>query len=119
MEQHTNLSDDAFEAQFADGILDPVLFTHEAHIRLAWIHLSKYGETQAILHITEQLKQFVRLLGAEDKYNEALTVAAIKVVHQFMRQKTSSSFPVFIAAFPELKHNFRELIAKTRQHLEE
>lgn len=112
MEQHNNLSDDAFEAQFADGTLEPALFSHEAHIRLAWIHLRKYGETQAIQHITEQLKQYVRLLGAEDKYNATVTVAAVKIVHHFMQKTTINTFPAFIGAFPRLRDHFKELIGQ-------
>jgi hypothetical protein len=92
MEQHFILKDKEFEDQFRQTSLDPTLFSHEAHLRLAWIHISKYGETKAIENITEQLQNFVRHLGATEKYNETLTVASIKVVKHFMQKKPLETF---------------------------
>ena len=37
MEQHYTLTDNEFEKQFQTSSLDPAIFTHEAHLRLAWI----------------------------------------------------------------------------------
>lgn len=110
MEQHFILTDDQFEEQFATGSLDPTLFSHEAHLRLAWIHLSKYGEATAIENIREQLQNFVQGVGATGKYNDTLTVAAIKAVQHFMQKAPLPSFHAFIAAYPRLKTNFKEII---------
>ena len=76
MENHFDLSDREFESQFAKSMFDPKLFSHEAHLRLAWIHVTKYGEPIAIQNVSDQLKQFVTIVGARDKYNHTLTVAA-------------------------------------------
>ncbi len=43
MEEHFYLTDIQFERQFANCSLNPELFSHEAHLRLAWLHISKYG----------------------------------------------------------------------------
>lgn len=110
MEQHFILTDDQFEEQFATGSLDPTLFSHEAHLRLAWIHLSKYGEATAIENIREQLQNFVHRVGATGKYNDTLTVAAIKAVHHFMQKAPLPGFHAFIAAYPRLKTNFKDII---------
>ena len=110
MEQHFILTDKEFEDQFADCSFDPSLFSHEAHLRLAWIHISKYGQTKAIENITMQLKNFVRHLGATQKYNETLTVAAIKVVNHFMQKEPLLTFYDFISTYPRLKTNFRNMI---------
>lgn len=112
MEQHFILTDQEFEEQFSNSKLDPTLFSHEAHLRLAWIHISKYGETKAIENITEQLQNFVRHLGATDKYNETLTVAAIKVVKHFMKKETLNTFYDFITTHPRLKTNFKNIIGQ-------
>ena len=45
IEKHYQLSDEEFEQQFQNCLLSPVLFTHEAHLRLAFIHILKYGES--------------------------------------------------------------------------
>ena len=109
-QMHWKLSDRAFEKSFADSSLDPELFDHEAHIRLAWIHIHQHGLDQAIENIKRQLKQYVKVLGAEDKYNETLTVAAARAVYHFMLKSKSTTFKNFIAEFPRLKYNFKELI---------
>lgn len=110
MANHFDLDDQLFELQFEACALNPDYFTHEAHIRLAWIHLSKYGKEQAIANICEQLFRFVNTLGAVEKYNKTLTVAAVKMVDHFMKKSKSSDFKAFIAEFPRLVYNFKELI---------
>jgi cell division protein ZapA (FtsZ GTPase activity inhibitor) len=112
MEHHYSLSDREFETQFEKAALDPALFTHEAHLRLAWVHLSNYGELQAIENITGQLRQYVNHLGAADKYNDTLTVAAIKAVKHFMDKQKTATFYDFITAHPSLKYNFKGLIGQ-------
>lgn len=110
MEQHFILSDIEFEEQFENALLEPTIFTHEAHLRLAWIHILKYGETKAIENITEQLQNYVRHLGVADKYNETLTVAAIKAVKHFMQKQSLETFYDFIKTYPRLKTNFKDII---------
>jgi len=110
MEQHFILSDIEFEEQFENALLEPTIFTHEAHLRLAWIHILKYSETKAIENITEQLQNYVRHLGVADKYNETLTVAAIKAVKHFMQKQSLETFYDFIKTYPRLKTNFKDII---------
>lgn len=106
---HFNLSDREFEKQFANGTLNPSMFNHEAHLRLAWLHIHHYGLEIAIENINNQLLVFVSALGAKDKFNKSLTRAAIYTVYHFMRQSRSKNFGDFILEFPELKFNFKEL----------
>lgn len=110
MKHHFELDDAAFEKAFQNASLDPSLFTHEAHLRLAWIHLNKYGEQQAIENICNQILHYVKSLDETDKYNKTITVAAIKAVKHFMKKSSSSTFQDFILEFPRLKYNFKEII---------
>ena len=110
MEEHYALSDDAFVQQFAACTLDPSLFSHEAHLRLAWIHLHHDGLEKAWKNIPQQLQGFVTHVGARDKYHHTLTIAAIHAVHHFMKPSTHTLFKDFIAEFPQLKNNFKALI---------
>lgn len=110
MEKHVELTDEQFEQQFQASLLAPDLFTHEAHIRLAWIHVKKYGVEQALQNITTQLRAYVETLGATDKYNETLTVAAVKAVYHFYLRTEQGSFQEFILKNKRLKENFRELM---------
>lgn len=110
MEAHANLSDGEFETQFRNATFPPEWFSHEAHLRLAWIHIRNYGLEAAIDNICSQLVTYVEALGARDKYNKTLTIAAIRAVYHFMRKAKSDTFPDLMAEFPRLKYNFKELI---------
>lgn len=111
MEAHFTFTDNEFEQQFNTCTLDPAVFSHEAHLRLAWIHITKYGTDQAIENICTQLLDFVDAVGARDKYNKTLTIAAIKAVYHFINRSNAGNFNDFIEQNPRLKYNFRELIA--------
>lgn len=111
MEDHFRLSDFEFAQQFKECNLDPILFTHEAHLRLAWIHIKNHGIEKAEETIQSQLKNFVVFAGALDKYNTTLTLAAIKAVYHFMLKSDTDNFKDFITEFPRLKYNFKALMA--------
>lgn len=106
-----HLDDSTFETAFRACTLDPLLFDHEAHLRLAWIHLSRYGKDAAIDNICQQLYRFTDNLGASDKFNKTVTIAAVKAVYHFMQKSKSDNFPDFVQEFPRLKTNFRDLLA--------
>lgn len=110
MEEHFNLNDDEFEQQFESCELDPALSTHEAHLRLAYIHIEKYGREKAIENVCNQLMAYVNHVGATDKYNTTLTVAAVKAVYHFMQKSTASCFQDFITEVPQLKSDFKRLM---------
>jgi hypothetical protein len=107
---HFQLSDDVFEQQFADCKLDPELFSHEAHLRLAWIHIQNYGVDNAIENVSTQLKRYTAYVNAADKFNKTVTIAAVYAVHHFMKKNPSADFVGFINTNPQLKNNFRALI---------
>lgn len=107
---HLQYTDDQFEIRFAERRLHPALFDHEAHLRLAWIHITKYGIQRALNTISAQLKAYTLQLGAGDKYNQTVTVAAIKAVYHFVLRSSSKEFTDFIAEFPRLKNNFSDLM---------
>jgi len=111
MEKHFELSDSEFEKQFINCELSPEFFSHEAHLRLAWINIKKYGIKKAETKIQVQLQEYVKSLGAKSKYNTTLTLAAIKAVFHFMCKSNSDSFQKFIIEFPRLNYNFKELMS--------
>ncbi|MEM7484275.1 MAG: hypothetical protein AAF348_03615 [Bacteroidota bacterium] len=103
--------DKEFEQQFERGELPPDLFTHEAHLRLAWIHVTQYGIDTAVKNVTQQIKRYTQKLNATDKYNHTLTVAAVRAVYHFALKSKSNTFSDFIKEFPRLRFNFKELMA--------
>lgn len=111
MENHLNLTDLQFEDQFRSGELAPELFTHEAHIRLAWIHVGRYGVEQASRNICAQIQAFDRRHGNGTKFHHTLTVAAVKAVYHFRQKSTASTFVDFMLEFPQLNNNFKGVVA--------
>lgn len=111
MENHFKLTDNEFEEKFINCSLNPSDFTHEAHLRLAWLNIDKYGIEKAEKNIQKQILNFVEFVGAKNKFNMTLTIGATKAVYHFMLKSSSNNFKDFIAEFPRLKNNFKELMA--------
>ncbi|MBT8234009.1 MAG: hypothetical protein HKO66_03265 [Saprospiraceae bacterium] len=107
---HTLYSDNEFERAFKSCDLPPDLFTHEAHIRLAWIHLNKYGELDAINNILEDIRRFDNTFGNGNKFHKSITVAAVKTVKHFISKSVWLTFEEFIESNPKLLTSFSDLI---------
>jgi hypothetical protein len=112
MGNHSDLSDSKFEEQFQNMTMDPALFTHKAHLRLAWIHLNKYGEEKAIENICNQIQKFDRRHGDGTKYHTTMTVAAVKVVEHFRSKSNTRSFQELLTENPRILTHFKELLGK-------
>lgn len=109
---HFSLSDEVFEQQFADTTLAPQLFSHEAHLRLAWIHIQKYGKDQAITNVCNQIQRFDRTHGDGTMFNCTVTVAAVMAVAHFMDKVQAADFSEFITQAPRLRNNLKDLVAQ-------
>ncbi|WP_207211115.1 hypothetical protein [Flagellimonas olearia] len=107
---HSQLSDEEFVEAFEKASLHPKLFNHEAHIRLAWVYLQKYGEEKAVEKTCAGIAHFDAIYGNGDKFHATITVAAVKAVHHFNKKSKSTNFFDFMEAFPRLKTAFKELL---------
>ena len=111
MENHRKFNNSELISMINDCTLAPSNFTHEAHLRLAWIYLNNYELHEAIEHVNDLIFRYVAFLGAANKYNKTLTTAAIYMVFHFMNKSRFNTFEDFIAEFPRLKYNFKDLMA--------
>ena len=116
-EKHHLLTNDELEDKFSTCDVPAVLFTHEAHLRLSYIHITKYGLNQAIINLTKQIADCDNKYGDGTKFNKTLTVASSKVVHHFIKKAKANDFNSFILEFPSLKDDFMGLI-KTHYELD-
>lgn len=105
------LNDDEFEKQFRNCVLDSELFTHEAHIRIAWIYLKKYGFTLTLNNLPNDLLNYCKSLNSEDKFNLSTTTKSIKLINRQMCKK-ENDFNLFIIKNQDLLLNFKKLIEK-------
>lgn len=110
MELHYTLSDAEFENQMVEGILDPKLFTHEGHLRYAWIQINKYGLSQAVENVITQIKNYVQLLGAQDKFHLTITIAGVHLVNYHLQKSKAKNFQTLLLTCPEIKSRFKALI---------
>jgi len=120
MEAHFTLTNAEFERLFEACSFDPALFTHEAHIRLAWIHMRNYGLDKASYNVVSQLQEYTKALGVADKFDLGLTIASLKIIHHFTEKSASDPFDSFLSEFPRLNTNFSDLLLqRSKQYQEE
>ena len=110
MSNHYQLSDAEFVQQFTDLRFEPSWFTHEAHLRLAWIHLQQHSVDIAASLLCEQIRLFDQTFGGGKQYNKTVTIAAAKVMNHFIQKSQSTKFQELLVEFPRLKTNFKDLL---------
>ena len=110
MDKHQQLTDLKFEMQFANCSMDPNLFSHEAHIRLAWIHIHKYGVEKACDNVCVQIQKFDRVFDEGIKFNHTVTVACVRAVNHFIQKNKIEKFDHFISTYPQLETNLRGIL---------
>jgi hypothetical protein len=75
------MSDSELLHHFEHCSLLPSLWTHEAHIRVAWLYLKAYEESTALQLVRTGIKRFNdRVLKKALAYHETITVAFIRLI---------------------------------------
>lgn len=75
------MSNDDFLNAFERCTLPGSAWTHEAHIRMAWLYLMRYDESTALLHIrTGILRYNANVTKKAGAYHETITVAYTRLV---------------------------------------
>lgn len=110
MTDHWTLSDDAFLQGIQTQTLPAAAFTHEAHLRLAFICLEQAPLSEASEQVCALIRQFATANGAPDKFHLTLTLACVQVVAHFMTRMPGSSFAALMEAFPALKTDMPDLL---------
>jgi len=105
-----NLSDNEFEQLFSQALVKAEEFNHLAHLRLGWVHITRYGIDTAIQNVCEQLKAFVSAHGAENKYHHTLTISSLHIISHFIEKYPSLGFSEIIEKEPRLLKDFRKLL---------
>jgi CRISPR/Cas system-associated endonuclease/helicase Cas3 len=112
MENHYQLSDEQFLLALETATLNPKLFSHEAHLRFAYLLIYNHDIDKAIDICCKQIRDYANSLGAKDKFNKTVTIAAVKAVYHFMLRSETENFKDLIKEFPRLKNNFRDLLSQ-------
>ena len=115
MKSHFQYNDTEFEQRFSNCTLNPALFNHTAHVRLAFIYLQKYGLKEAISRVSVQIQEFDRTHGDGSKFDPQLTEDAVRVVHTYMQESRSESFQSFLLRYPMFLVSFKSLMEELRR----
>lgn len=80
-------TDQQFARDFASGALPPADFTHEGHLRLAYVYLCEQNLESAYSRLKTELQAFLRRNKVDPKkYHETMTRAWMMAVDAFMHR---------------------------------
>lgn len=100
---HIDAADRTFLLAFERGEVAPADFSHEAHVRLAYVLLAGAATDPAASRMRELISGFLAHHGLPaEKFHETLTRAWILAVRHFMDRAPAASAADFIARHPEL-----------------
>ena len=98
----TTLTDTEFLAAFESATLPRPLWTHAAHIRMAYLCLRDRSPGEATPIIRAGIRRYNEANGNVTGYNECLTLAFIRIVAGRLAEKPSTTFDDFRAENPDL-----------------
>ncbi len=94
--------------QFNSSELPKSAWTHEAHILVAFWHVSRYDEPTALDRVRRAIKDYNTSVGTINNdtsgYHETLTVFWLKVVRRFFEENAFTSVIDAINAFIDVGH---------------
>lgn len=83
------MSDDDFLKAFEDCSLPFTAWNHRAHVRVAFLYLSRLGLAEAIDRMRSGIQAYNAVHGVEDGplmgYHETTTQAFMRLIHQTLR----------------------------------
>ena len=88
--------------QFEACTLPPDLFSHRAHVRVAWLYLREGDLLPTLTRYSEAIKRYAASLGASTKYHETITWAFLFLIHERMQHAPHTTFDDFAAANEDL-----------------
>jgi hypothetical protein len=102
---HRELSNEKFLSLMGDGTIDPKLFNHEAHVRLAWLYLTRDGMESALASISKAIRQLDDQYTNGMKYHHTITVSFSLIILLLIRGNKSDSWDEFIAEHEPLTYS--------------
>jgi hypothetical protein len=97
------MTDDEFLTAFEELRLPRNLWTHEAHVRMAWLYLRDRPLDEVIPIVRGGIQRYNASLGNSEGYHETITVASLVLIdHRFGREAGKGSFADFREVNPDL-----------------
>jgi len=105
-----HINDEDYFEQIASCELRRKHFSHEAHIRIAWIHIQRYGVEQAEQTIPKQLKKYITHIGMGYTFNQTISIASIRILKRLIKETGAKSFNDLVTSKPVILDNFKSLL---------
>lgn len=74
------MSDDEFLAAFEAAAFTRPEWTHEAHVRMAWLYLTRLPFADALEKVRRGIQKLNGKIGSPDGYHETITVAFVRII---------------------------------------
>jgi hypothetical protein len=94
------MTDDEFLAAFESAAIPRPEWTHEAHVRMAWLYLTRLALAEALHRVRDGIQKLNAANGVADGYHETITVAFVRVIAA--RLEPGEGYAAFRARNPEL-----------------
>ncbi|MCE9564133.1 MAG: hypothetical protein K8U57_18980 [Planctomycetes bacterium] len=94
------MTDDEFLAAFEAVAISRSEWTHEAHVRMAWLYLTQFPTDEALDRIRSGIQNLNARNGVLDGYHETITVAFVRII--VARLLHNETYEVFRQHNPEL-----------------
>jgi hypothetical protein len=95
------MDDDEFITRFENCSIPREQWSHEAHLRMAWIYLTRHPMEQAVDKICSGIRRYnMAVTGSTDQYHHTVTVAFSRLVAA--RLAPARCYADFMAANPDL-----------------
>ena len=96
------MTDAELLAAFESCTLPKAEWTHEAHIRTAWLYLTNHPFDTALHSIRSGIQKYNLSLGNTTGYHETITVAFARLIASSIHRTPSVPFRTFTMKNPEL-----------------
>ena len=96
------LDDDEFIATFERGGFGGDAFPHKAHIRMAWLYVTRLGPDAAIDRAAGGIRALAQANGQPTLYHDTVTRAWVYLVADAVTGSPSAGFEEFLARNPQL-----------------
>ena len=80
----------------------PEGFPHRAHVRLAWLYVSRFGPAEGAERVVDGIRRLAHADGADHKFDERLTLAWVTRIAEAAERSPVEDFAVFLELNPEL-----------------
>lgn len=112
----SSIDDETFLVRFHDLSLDPALFDHRGHLRLAWLVLQRDDVDIAIEKVAGGIRAYAESQGARTKYHATITDAIVRIMARRIDRMGSRNFEAFLVANSDLVDNAFELLCRHFSH---